>query len=102
PGLGVVPGMAQTGGGHATKTFVPGEKMWITKIDTRPDAVVIDLFTDPFSDVRYKTSVTFPFPKGSTPSADDAEKLVGEVFKVQPSDDANGGGNGNGGGGNAQ
>jgi hypothetical protein len=88
PVVSALPGVAQTGGGPATRTFVVGEKMWVTKIDTRPDAVVFDLFTDAISDVRYKTSVTFPFPKGSTPSAEDVEKLVGEVFKVQPSDDA--------------
>lgn len=89
PGLSAVPGVAQTGNGPSTRTFVVGEKMWVTKIDTRQDAVVIDLFTDAISDVRYKTSVTFPYPtKGTIPPAQDVEKLVGEVFKVQPSDDA--------------
>src|SRR5258708_5823793 len=28
------------------RTFVPGEKMWVTKIDVKEDGVVFDLFTD--------------------------------------------------------
>lgn len=89
PVISAVPGVAQSGGGPGTRTFVVGEKMWVTKIDVRPDAVVLDLFTDAYADVRYKTSVTFPFPnKGNIPSADDVGKLVAEVFKVQPADDA--------------
>jgi hypothetical protein len=62
--------------------------MWVTKIDVRENSVVLDLFTDAYSDVRYRTSLTFPFPKGSLPAAEDVEKLVGEVLKVQPAGDA--------------
>jgi len=103
PGLGSVPGVAQTGNGPATRTFVVGEKVWVTKIDTRPDAVVFDLFTDAYNDTRYKTSVTFVYPnKGAIPPAPDVEKLVGEVFKVQPAEDAKGSGEQQAGGGGQQ
>jgi hypothetical protein len=89
PGFGSIPGASQAANAPSTRTFVTGEKMWVTKIDTRADAVVVDLFTDAYSDVRYKTTVTFPYPtKGTIPSVDDVEKLVGEVFKVQPAEDA--------------
>lgn len=75
----------------ATRTYVTGEKFWVTKIDvkdTGKDAgIVMDFYTDAVSDVRYKTSLTIPF-KGSMPSPDDALKLVQEVVTVAPSEDA--------------
>jgi hypothetical protein len=38
--------------------------------------------------VRYKAALKFYFnPKGPIPSVDDMDKLVAEVFKVQPADD---------------
>jgi hypothetical protein len=72
----------------ATRTFVPGEKVWVTKIECKDDGVVFDLFTDAYADVRYKAALKFYFnPKGPIPSVDDMDKLVAEVFKVQPADD---------------
>jgi hypothetical protein len=50
--------------------------------------VVFDLFTDAYADVRYKAALKFYFnPKGPIPSVDEMDKLVAEVFKVQPADD---------------
>ncbi|MGA3188152.1 MAG: hypothetical protein ABSF22_13685 [Bryobacteraceae bacterium] len=70
-----------------TRTFVPGEKMWVTKIECKDDGVVFDLFTDAFAEVRYKAALKFYFsPKGPIPSADDMDKLVAEVFKIQPAE----------------
>lgn len=93
--LSAVPGVSSLPGGNApaTRTFVPGEKVWVTKIDVRSGEIVFDLFTDAYkdssgNDVRYKTSVTFPFPKGWHPKPDQVDKFVAEVFKVQPADDA--------------
>jgi hypothetical protein len=72
----------------ATRTFVPGEKVWVTKIECKDDGVVFDLFTDAFAEVRYKAALKFYFsPKGPIPSADDMDKLVAEVFKIQPAED---------------
>jgi hypothetical protein len=72
----------------ATRTFVPGEKMWVTKIECRDDGVVFDLFTDAYADVRYRAALKFAFDKhGVMPAADQMSAMVGEVFKVQPSDD---------------
>jgi len=79
---------AQAPAAPATRTFVPGEKVWVTKIECKDDGVVFDLFTDAYADVRYKAALKFYFsPKGPIPSADEMDKLVGEVFKVQPADD---------------
>jgi len=72
-----------------TRTYVTGEKFWVTRIDLKEgkDAgVVLDFFTDAVSDVRYRTTLNIPF-KGAMPSADDALKLVQEVVTVAPSDD---------------
>jgi len=72
-----------------TRTYVTGEKFWVTRIDLKEgkDAgVVMDLFTDAVNDVRYRTTLNIPF-KGAMPSADDALKLVQEVVTVAPSED---------------
>lgn len=79
---------AQAPAAPATRTFVPGEKVWVTKIECKDDGVVFDLYTDAYADVRYKAALKFYFnPKGPIPSVDDMDKLVAEVFKVQPADD---------------
>lgn len=76
-------------GGTSNRTFVPGEKVWVTKIDVKDDGIVFDLLSDPYSDVRYKAALKFWFPKGETPSVDEADKIVAQVFSVQPSDAGN-------------
>lgn len=87
-----LPGAQAPANAPATRTFVPGEKVWVTKIDCKDDGVVFDLYTDAYADVRYKAALKFYFnPKGPMPSADDMDKLVGEVFKIQPAEDKTGG-----------
>jgi hypothetical protein len=71
-----------------SRTFVNGEKVWVTAIDVRPNDVVFTLFTDAYSDVRYAATLSFPFPKGTTPSADQVAAMVGEVFDIQPQEKA--------------
>ena len=95
PGVGVIPGTGAAAGaagtadsasGAAPRTYVTGEKMWVTKIEAKTDGkdeiVVFDLFTDAVSDVRYKGQIRMVYPKGA--SADQVDKLVAEVFKIQP------------------
>jgi hypothetical protein len=83
--LGHLPGAAPPP--STTRTFVPGEKMWVTKIECKDDGLVFDLFTDAFAEVRYKAALKFYFnPKGPMPSADDMATLVAEVFKIQPAE----------------
>ena len=84
---------AQAPSGPATRTFVPGEKVWVTKIECKDDGLVFQLYTDAYADVRYKADLKFFFDKkGSMPSADEMDNMVGEVFKIQPADDQTGGG----------
>ncbi len=76
---------ATTAGADATRTFVAGEKFFVTKIDTRPDSVVFAFISDPIKDVRYHATLKFPFPKGAVPTPDDVAALVSEVIKVDDS-----------------
>lgn len=70
-----------------SRTFVTGEKFWVTKIEMHDDGVVFYLFSDPISDVRYYSTLKFPFTKGSAPDTDKMVSMVAEVLKV---DDAGG------------
>ncbi len=71
-----------------TRQFVTGEKFWVTKIEVQPDGVVFTLFSDPYQDVRYYSTLKFIYPKGSTPNPDQVLSTVAEVFKVQQDDSA--------------
>ena len=70
------------------RTFVSGEKFWVTGIEAHDDGIVFNLLSDPYSDVRYYSQLKFPYPKGSALSADTMMSTVAEVIKVQPSDDS--------------
>jgi hypothetical protein len=88
PGFGSLMSHSGTGATVQTRTFVAGEKFWVTKITVHEDGVVLELFSDPFSDVRYYSTLKFPFPKGAYPSTDVVDSEVAEVVKVQPDDAA--------------
>ena len=62
------------------RKFVATEKMWVTQIEVKNDAVVFDLLSDPFEDVRYKGLLRFPFAKGTVPQMDVMEQTIAEVF----------------------
>jgi hypothetical protein len=83
-------GTADSHSGDAPRTYVKGEKMWVTKIDVKMEdkqpVVNFELFTDAVNDVRYKGSLKFPYPKNA--SEDQVDKLIAEVFTVQPQEDA--------------
>ncbi len=70
----------------ATRTFVSGEKLWLTGIDIKDNAVVFNLFTDAFSDVRYRGTLKFPLDKDSAPTVIAVTAMVAEVFDVEQSD----------------
>jgi hypothetical protein len=72
--------------GAGTRTFVAGEKFWLTKIDVRDDGLVLEFMSDQMGDVRYYSSLKFPYAKGVYPSDDQALKSVNEVLDVAPAD----------------
>jgi hypothetical protein len=92
PGFGSLMSHSGTGATVTTRTFVAGEKFWVTKITVHEDSIVLELFSDPFSDVRYYSTLKFPFTKGTYPSDDQAQTIVAEVVNVQPDDAAAGSG----------
>jgi len=89
PGVPGVP--AAPTSGVAQRTFVAGEKVWVTKIEVKDNGVNVELYSDAINNVRYGAVLNFPF-KGSDQIGDQATKSVAEVFDVQPSDDSGGNG----------
>jgi hypothetical protein len=74
-----------------TRTFVTGEKFWVTKIEVKDagkdKAILLEFFTDAINDVRYKGTLNIVLKQG-LPSPDDSLKLLAEVLKVAPSEEA--------------
>jgi hypothetical protein len=82
-----LPGASSTAAAptNATRTFVEGEKVNITKIEVKDGSVVFDLCSaKAYSDVYYHGSLTFPVDKGTVPAADAILATSGEVFSVDP------------------
>ena len=84
-----LPGIpADPSSGAAQRTFVAGEKMWVTNIQVTGTGITMQLYTDAYNDIRYGATLTFPFKGSGIPIDQQAEKVVAEVFDVQPSDDS--------------
>jgi hypothetical protein len=62
------------------RTFVAGEKFWVTDIDVELDCVTFSFFTDQIDDTRYHGKLKFPFPKGQTPSVDGELSAIAQVI----------------------
>lgn len=73
------------------RTFVTGEKFWVTKVDVKDDGVVFGLFSDPINDVRYYGELKFPFSKGQAPPASDMMNTIAEVLTVDSGDTSSSG-----------
>ena len=73
PGVGTVAGTAATAdssSGGASRTYVTGEKIWVTKVEVKTEGkdqeAVFTLFTDAVSDVRYRGTLKFLFRRDRT------------------------------------
>ncbi len=78
-------GNASLGGGDDANTirkFVAGEKFWVTKIQVESDGVTFTFLSDPFQDVRYESTLKFPYAKGQVPANDDFLATVAQVIKI--------------------
>ena len=86
-----IPGASSVPDSPSSHTYVTGEKFWVTKFEVRDvgkdPGITISFFTDAVSDVRYATTLLIPFG-ASTPTPDQALKLVQEVITVAPAEDA--------------
>jgi hypothetical protein len=58
----------------------------VTAITLQVDGVVFTLFSDPYQDVRYYSTLKFIYPKGTNPSSDQVLSMVAEVLKVDADD----------------
>jgi hypothetical protein len=81
--------MGTPGGGTAAdyphRQFEPEEKCWITGIQAQKDGILIQLYSDPYDNVRYYANLKIPFPnKKIVPPADSAMQLVADVVSVVP------------------
>jgi hypothetical protein len=84
-------GMATPGGGTADdyphRTFVIGEKCWVTNVQVQPDGVLFQLYSDPYEMGRFYANLKIPYPnKKVTPPVDDVIRLVSEVLTVAQQD----------------
>jgi hypothetical protein len=69
-------------GTSPTRTFVAGEKLWVTDIEAKPKGIVFWLLSDAYSGVRYRASLNFPFQNG-VPPVGEVMTEIGEVFAVE-------------------
>ena len=95
----IIDGAAQQAGGfgaalqgkRTSRVFKPGEKVYVFKIDVRDDAVQFFVISGETYDVnlkgstrqtRYKSEISFEFPKGFLETADPAavKKTIDEVI----------------------
>jgi hypothetical protein len=70
-----------------TRTFVNGEKVYVTGIQLKNNQVIFSLISDAFNNVRYKGTLSFDFPKNVVNAGDVAamQKTIGEVFTIDTS-----------------
>ncbi len=67
--------------GVNVRTFVKGEKFWITQVDAKDAALILQFVSDPLPDNRYHGALKFQWPKNTRPSADEIVALVSEVVE---------------------
>jgi hypothetical protein len=79
-GMSSAPGT--TANDYPHRKFVNGEKFWITDLAVHKDAIVLQLFSDPYGDVRYYADLKFPLDKGAIPTLDQARAMIAEVIAV--------------------
>jgi len=67
------------------RSFVSGEKFWLTGTNILPDGVVLNVYSDPYNNVRYYGQIKFPFAKGAMPPAEALMSMIAEVVTVDNS-----------------
>ena len=62
------------------RTFVKGEKFWLTEVDVKEDGLNLQFLSDALPDTRYSGTLKFPFAKGTQPTPDEMAAVVAEVI----------------------
>jgi len=84
-GFGTAMGMSNPN--ITQRRFVQDEKCWVTRIVVQNDGVAFDLYSDPYSDVRYYATLKVTYPdKKTVPPVDSFLQTIAEVISVAPSD----------------
>jgi hypothetical protein len=84
--------MMTPGGGTAAsypqRRFVADEKCFLTGIVVQKDGILVQLYSDPYDDIRYYGNLKIPYPnKKEVPPVDVAVQMVAEVLTVLASED---------------
>ncbi len=81
-------GEGTTSNDYPHRTFVVGEKCWVTSVQVQPDGVLFQLYSDPYNDTRFYANLKIPFSnKKTVPPADVFLQTVAEALKVVSSGD---------------
>jgi hypothetical protein len=64
---------------YPRRKFVEGEKVWITGYSVAKDGVLLQLYSDPYGELRFYGQLKILYPKGSVPPADEVLRTISEV-----------------------
>jgi len=78
-------GLCKNSSEAGCRTFVKGEKFWLTDVDVKEDSLTLQFLSDPLPDTRYSGTLKFQFAKGTQPTVDQMTALVAEVIEVDTS-----------------
>jgi outer membrane protein assembly factor BamE (lipoprotein component of BamABCDE complex) len=70
------------------RRFVTGEKFWITATQVTDKHILLQLYSDPYDNVRYYAVLKFPYKKNNIPPPDEVMTTIAEVVTVEPADNA--------------
>lgn len=82
---GFLGGLCKNSSEAGCRTFVKGEKFWLTDVDVKEDSLTLQFLSDPLPDSRYSGTLKFPFAKGTQPTVEQMSALVAEVIEVDTS-----------------
>jgi hypothetical protein len=78
---GLLGGLCTAAKDGSCRTFVRGEKFWLTAIDVKDDGLVLRFLSDPLPEVRYQGALKFPWDKKTQPNADEIVAQVAQVIQ---------------------
>jgi hypothetical protein len=87
-GIPGVPGIPSNPVGNTnTRTFVNGEKVYLTAIQLKNNTITFSLISDAYNNVRYKGTLSMDFPKNMLSAVDvpAMQKIISEVFTIDTS-----------------
>lgn len=68
------------------RRFVTGEKFWVTGMEVTDKHVLLQVYSDPYDNVRYYAVLKFPYKKNNIPPPDEVMNTIADVVTVEPAD----------------